>query len=244
MSDKEKQDLQNKILEIENYVKETKQNIAKAEENIKRCEKAIKALKDIAWERESKKESSKMYKVLENKKSSTIVKSNVGDVVVDREFMEKEIHKHLDNPALRGMVTTEEMLSFPKVARNVGAEYDIRTKNYTWKAKADDESIIRYGSREYKNNENNINRLLTNYSETEYGERQDRGERGQLRREFNDRDFLRPANESIAQNKTNLTKVSESALKRMQQKIDAVAQKSFSGNTKAKQQSIDKGKDR
>lgn len=244
MSDKEKQDLQNKILELENYVKETKQNIAKAEENIKQCEKAIQALKDIAWERESKKESSKMYKVLENEKSSTIVKSNVGDVVVDREFMEKEIHKHLDNPALRGMVTTEEMLSFPKVARNVGAEYDIRTKNYTWKAKADDESIIRYGSREYKNNENNINRLLTNYSETEYGERQDRGERGQLRREFNDRNFLRPANESIAQNKTNLTEVSESALKRMQQKIDAVVQKGFSSNTKAKQQSIDKGKDR
>ncbi|WP_416372877.1 hypothetical protein [Helicobacter typhlonius] len=124
MSDKEKQDLQNKILELENYVKETKQNIAKAEENIKQCEKAIQTLKEIAWERESKKESSKMYKVLENEKSSTIVKGNVGDVVVDREFMEKEIHKHLDNPALRGMVTTEEMLSFPKVARNVGAEFN------------------------------------------------------------------------------------------------------------------------
>lgn len=234
MSDKEKQDLQNKILELENYVKETKQNIAKAEENIKQCEKAIQALKDIAWERESKKESSKMYKLLENEKSSTIVKSNVGDVVVDREFMEKEIHKHLDNPALRGMVTTEEMLSFPKVARNVGAEYEERQQGFTWKVKANDGSIINYGERDYGKG----HRLLTAHSRTE------RGERGQLRREFNDRNFHNSANESITQNKTNLTKVSESALKRMQQKIDAVAQKGFSGNTKAKQQSIDKGKDR
>lgn len=194
MSDKE---LEQEILALENEVKRLEDSTKEIIQSIK---ERIQNLKDIAWERESKKESSKMYKVLENEKSSTIVKSNVGDVVVDREFMEKEIHKHLDNPALRGMVTTEEMLSFPKVARNVGAEYDIRTKNYTWKAKADDESIIRYGSREYKNNENNINRLLTNYSETEYGERQDRGERGQLRREFNDRNFLRPADESITQN--------------------------------------------
>ncbi|WP_334092493.1 hypothetical protein [Helicobacter typhlonius] len=248
MSDKEKQDLQNKILELENYVKETKQNIAKAEENIKQCEKAIQALKDIAWERESKKESSKMYKVLENEKSSTIVKSNVGDVVVDREFMEKEIHKHLDNPALRGMVTTEEMLSFPKVARNVGAEFNPQYQGYTWKVKADDEKTLIYGEREYEIDGKDTHRLLTNYSESEKGQRKKIkagvGERGHSHRQINDPDFLRPADESIAQNKTNLTEVSESALKRMQQKIDAVAQKGFSSNTKAKQQSIDKGKDR
>ncbi|WP_334090146.1 hypothetical protein [Helicobacter typhlonius] len=234
MSDKEKQDLQNKILELENYVKETKQNIAKAEENIKQCEKAIQTLKEIAWERESKKESSKMYKVLENEKSSTIVKGNVGDVVVDREFMEKEIHKHLDNPALRGMVTTEEMLSFPKVARNVGAEFNAEYQGYNWRVKANDESIINYGERDYGKG----HRLLTAHSRTE------RGERGQPHRQINDLNFHNSANESIAQNKTNLTEVSESALKRMQQKIDAVAQKGFSSNTKAKQQSIDKGKDR
>ncbi|BAM12555.1 conserved hypothetical protein [Helicobacter cinaedi PAGU611] len=51
----------------------------------------------------------------------------MGNVVVDREFMEKEIHKHLNNPALRGMVTTEEMLSYPKVAKNVEAEYNYGT---------------------------------------------------------------------------------------------------------------------
>ncbi|MBX0425423.1 hypothetical protein I9453_00060 [Campylobacter coli] len=57
-----------------------------------------------------------------------------------------------------------------------------------------------YGSREYQDtNKQNVNRLLTTYSETEYGERQDRGERGQLRREFNDRDFLRPADVIITQ---------------------------------------------
>lgn len=242
MSDKEKQDLQNKILELENYVKETKQNIAKAEESIKQCEKTIQALKDIAWERESKKESSKMYKVLENEKSSTIVKSNVGDVVVDREFMEKEIHKHLDNPALRGMVTSQEMLSFPKVARNVEAEFNAEINDYTWRAKADDENVIAYGSREYMKDDKEINRLLTAHSKTERGQRQ--ADRVSSATYFNDPDFRGSANESIAQNKTNLTKVSESALKRMQQKIDAVAQKGFIGNTKAKQQSIDKGKDR
>ena len=252
MSDKE---LEQEILALENEVKRLEDSTKEIIQSIK---ERIQNLKDIAWERESKKESSKMYKVLENEKSSTIVKSNVGDVVVDREFMEKEIHKHLDNPALRGMVTTEEMLSFPKVARNVGAEFNAEYQGYNWRVKANDESIINYGerdygkghrlltahsrtergergqphrqindlnfhnsanesitqndnkanddnnliygSREYKNNENNINRLLTNYSETEYGERQDRGERGQLRREFNDRNFLRPANESITQN--------------------------------------------
>ncbi|MBX0793961.1 hypothetical protein I7W79_00145, partial [Campylobacter jejuni] len=74
-----------------------------------------------------------------------------------------------------------------------------RTNNYTWKIKANDGNIIRYGSREYIQNNENINRLLTTYSETEYGERQDRGEQGQLRREFNDRDFLRPAKQTIPQ---------------------------------------------
>ena len=56
-----------------------------------------------------------------------------------------------------------------------------------------------YESRESTKDNKETNRLLTNYSETEYGERQGRGEQGQLRREFNDRDFLRPADESIAQ---------------------------------------------
>lgn len=62
-----------------------------------------------------------MYKVLKEDKTHTRVKSNVGDIKVDKDFMDKEIKKHLDNPNLRGRVTTQEMLSFPKVAKNVEA---------------------------------------------------------------------------------------------------------------------------
>lgn len=112
-------------------------------------EQKITKLKELVWERESKKESSKMFKVLENEKPSTIVRSNVGNVIVDKEFMDKEISKHLDDTALRGMVTTEEMLSFPRVARNVEAKYNEEINDYTWKVRANDESILAYGSREY-----------------------------------------------------------------------------------------------
>lgn len=189
MSDKE---LQQEILALENDVKQL-------ETTITAIKQRIHNLKDIAWNRQSKKESSQMYKVLKEEKESTQVKSDVGDIKVDKDFMEKEIKKHLDNPNLRGMVTTQEMLSFPKVAKNVKPDIDKRTKNFTWKVKANDESVIRYRSREFIKNNENINRLLTTHSETEYGERQDRDERGQLRREFNDRNFLRPAEKIIPQ---------------------------------------------
>ena len=135
-----------------------------------------------------------MYKVLENDKPSTIVRSNVGDVVVDREFMEKEIHKHLDNPALRGMVTTEEMLSFPRVARNVEAEFNAEHQGYNWRVKADDESIINYGERDYGKG----HRLLTAHSRTE------RGERGQPHRQINDLNFHNSATRSITENNENI----------------------------------------
>lgn len=184
MSDKE---LEQEILALENEVKRLEDSTKEIIQSIK---ERIQNLKDIAWERESKKESSKMYKVLENEKSSTIVKSNVGDVVVDREFMEKEIHKHLDNPALRGMVTSQEMLSFPKVARNVGAEFNAEYQGYNWRVKANDESIINYGERDYGKG----HRLLTAHSRTE------RGERGQPHRQINDLNFHNSANESITQN--------------------------------------------
>ncbi|EKJ5635611.1 hypothetical protein PJO00_001617 [Campylobacter coli] len=187
MSDKE---LQKEILALENDVKQL-------EATINVIKKRITHLKDIAWDKQSKKESSQMYKVLKEDKTHTRVKSNVGDIKVDKDFMEKEIKKHLDNPNLRGMVTTQEMLSFPKVAKNIKPDIDKRTQNFTWKVKANDKSVIRYGSREY----NNTNRLLTAYTETEYNQRQrqDRGERGQLRQEFNDRDFLRPVENIIPQ---------------------------------------------
>ncbi|EAL7692286.1 hypothetical protein DVJ02_04820, partial [Campylobacter coli] len=168
-SDKE---LQKEILALENDVKQL-------EATINVIKKRITHLKDIAWDKQSKKESSQMYKVLKEDKTHTRVKSNVGDIKVDKDFMEKEIKKHLDNPNLRGMVTTQEMLSFPKVAKGVEAEYDERYQGYSWKTKANDGSILNYGERDFGKG----HRLLTAHSKTE------RGERGQLRQEFNDRDF-------------------------------------------------------
>ncbi|EAM0357263.1 hypothetical protein MMW34_000968 [Campylobacter coli] len=169
MSDKE---LQKEILALENDVKQL-------EATINVIKKRITHLKDIAWDKQSKKESSQMYKVLKEDKTHTRVKSNVGDIKVDKDFMDKEIKKHLDNPNLRGMVTTQEMLSFPKVAKGVEAEYDERYQGYSWKTKANDGSILNYGERDFGKG----HRLLTAHSKTE------RGERGQLRQEFNDRDF-------------------------------------------------------
>ncbi len=127
MSDKE---LQKEILALENDVKQL-------EATIDVIKQRITHLKDIAWDRQSKKESSQMYKVLKEDKTHTRVKSNVGDIKVDKDFMDKEIKKHLDNPNLRGMVTTQEMLSFPKVAKGVEANNEAR--GYTWQVKANDQ---------------------------------------------------------------------------------------------------------
>ena len=190
----DKNNIKQKIIELENNINQLKSTIARTEKN-------LIALKELIWEREAKKESSKMYKVLENEKSSTIVRSNVGDVVVDREFMEKEIQKHLDSPALRGMVTTEEMLSYPKVARNVEAEYNVEHKDYTWKIKANDENVLLYGSREYKKDNRDINRLLTAHSRTESNQRVEYSENGRTRSAppplFNDPNFRTSANATI-----------------------------------------------
>ena len=79
MSDKE---LQKEILALENDVKQL-------EATINAIKKRITHLKDIAWDRQSKKESSQMYKVLKDTKEHTKVKSNVGDIKVDKDFMEK-----------------------------------------------------------------------------------------------------------------------------------------------------------
>lgn len=196
----DKNNIKQKIIELENNINQLKSTIARTEKN-------LIALKELIWEREAKKESSKMYKVLENEKSSTIVRSNVGDVVVDREFMEKEIQKHLDNPALRGMVTTEEMLSYPKVARNVEAEYNVEHKDYTWKIKANDENVLLYGSREYKKDNKDINRLLTAHSRTESNQRVEYSENGRTRSAppplFNDPNFRTSANDTIIPQNNN-----------------------------------------
>lgn len=195
---KKDNDIQQQINSIEKDIKSLKKHINNALDVL---EQKLIYLRELTWNRDSKKESSKMYKVLENDKPSTIVRSNVGDVVVDREFMEKEIQKHLDNPALRGMVTTEEMLSYPKVAKNVEAEYNTEHKDYTWKVKANDENILLYGSREYVKGNKEINRLLTAHSRTESNQRVRYSENGRTKSAppplFNDSDFRTSANDTI-----------------------------------------------
>ncbi|MCR6572335.1 hypothetical protein [Campylobacter insulaenigrae] len=93
--------------------------------------------------------------------------------------MNKEIKKHLDNPNLRGMVTTQEMLSFPKVAKNVEAKYNPQQQGYDWSVKANDENILKYGERDFGKG----HRLLTAHSKTE------RGERSHPHRQINDSNF-------------------------------------------------------
>ena len=185
MSDKEK--LQEQVSILQQYVNEAKEILEKNKKTIEKMEQVLENLKDIAWDRQSKKESSQMYKVLQNDKAHTQVKSDVGNIKVDKDFMEKQTKKHLDNPNLRGMVTTEEMLSYPKVAKNVEAEYNERYQGYSWKVKANDGNIINYGERDYGEG----HRLLTAHSKT------GKDERGQLRREFNDRNFHDPVKEII-----------------------------------------------
>ena len=189
----EKEQLKAKITELENYVKEVK-------ENIQKCEQVIEALKDIVWDRKSKKESSQMYKVLKDDKTYTQVKSNVGDIKVDKDFMQKEIKKHLDNPKLRGMISTKEMLSFPKVAKNVRA--DKETRGYTWQVRANDESILVYGSRKYVVDEDKIHRLATAHSKTERKERKvEMGGRSHPHHPiFNDFDFRKSTDDVIVAN--------------------------------------------
>ena len=198
---KKDNDIQQQINSIEKDIKSLKKHINNALDVL---EQKLIYLRELTWNRDSKKESSKMYKVLENDKPSTIVRSNVGDVVVDREFMEKEIQKHLDNPALRGMVTTEEMLSYPKIAKNVEAEYNAEINDHTWKVKANDESVLAYGSREYVKDDKEINRLLTAHSKTERGERTQRqADRVSSATYFNDPDFRGSASAIIPQSPNN-----------------------------------------
>ncbi|ELF6740085.1 hypothetical protein RA720_001096 [Campylobacter upsaliensis] len=201
--------LRQEILALENEVKELEKTLGAIKQRLLN-------LKDLAWDKQSKKESSSMYKVLKEDKTHTMVKSELGDIKVDKDFMEKEITKHLDNPNLRGMVTTKEMLSFPKVAKGVKAEYDERYQGYSWRVKANDGSILNYGERDYGNG----HRLLTAHSKT------GRDERGQLRREFNDRNFHNPADEIISQKSLEVEK-NYSKTERGQRQADRVSSATY-----------------
>lgn len=220
----DKKELQQEIKALESKVANMQDSLDSMQENLNCLKDFIRHLKDIAWDRDSKKESSKMYKVLENDKPSTIVRSNVGDVVVDREFMEKEIHKHLDNPTLRGMVTTEEMLSFSKVAKNIEPEYNPQQQGYDWKAKTNDENIIVYGNRKYIKEDKKINRLLTAHTKTE------RGERGHSHRQISDPNFHNSVGETIPQNNNESYMISK------ENSLDELLQRDFSPNLTLEQQ--------
>lgn len=197
--------LRQEILALENEVKELEKTLGAIKQRLLN-------LKDLAWDKQSKKESSSMYKVLKEDKTHTMVKSDVGDIKVDKDFMEKEIRKHLDNPNLRGMVTTKEMLSFPKVAKGVNPEYNAEYQGYNWRVKANDGSILNYGKRDYGNG----HRLLTAHSKT------GRDERGQLRREFNDRNFHNPADEIIPQKIDEAIKKQKAFIEQMLQKQESI----------------------
>ena len=245
MNDK-KNILQQEITILESQLEDIQKSIKDLQLSLDSTKKTLQNLKDIAWDRDSKKESSKMYKVLENDKPSTIVRSNVGDVVVDREFMEKEIHKHLDNPALRGMVTTEEMLSFSKVAKNVKAEYNAEINDHTWKVKANDESVLAYGSREYIKDDKEINRLLTAHSKTERGKRMQRqADRVSSATYFNDPNFRGSAGKTIPQNTpqtTNNKKIFSKNPKPSQETRDKLKAKMREVASKAKESKHTKDK--
>lgn len=206
-----KQNLQQEITKLE-------AQISTMQDSLNAIKETLQNLKDIAWDKHSKKESSSMYKILQDEKESTQVKSNAGDIKVDKEFMQKQIQKHLDYPHLRGMVTTQEMLSFSKVAKNVEAEYNKENKDYTWKVKANDESILTYGSRKYAKDGKEINRLLTAHSKTERGQRQ--ADRVSSATYFNDPDFRGSANENIPQN-PNISQINskESKIAEMRERV-------------------------
>lgn len=151
-------------------------------------------LKDIPWDKLSKKEASKMVRLLQaipnNEgvfKNNTVIKTNEGDVKVTDLFAQKQVEKHLDNPDLRGMATTQEVASFPKVGKNVDATQE--RQGLTWRAVTNDNKEIVYGSGNFDEAE----QLKTVHTKTE------RGERGQLHQEINDRNFHNSDKEIVPQ---------------------------------------------
>ncbi|EAH5200022.1 hypothetical protein D8J80_05465, partial [Campylobacter upsaliensis] len=148
-------------------------------------------------------------------------------IKVDKNFMDKEIKKHLDNPNLRGMVTTQEMLSFPKVAKGVEANNEAR--GYTWQVKANDGNTLVYGSRKYETNNEKIHRLATSHSKTEKNERQaEVGGRSHPHHPiFNDFNFRKSAENIISQKTTKEAKThfSQEQIKTMQEAVKKASQK-------------------
>lgn len=201
MSDIEIKNLQQEILNLE-------QDVKSVENILESMKEKLTKLKDIAWSREAKKESSLMYKVLQDEKPSTIVRSNKGSVAVDRAFMEKEIKKHLGDPKMDGMVTTEEILSFSKVAKNVEPLTEKNPNEFTWKAETSDGHEIVYGTRFYRDKNNTHvghevdSHLVTTHTKTGKNERAEVDGRGLPHHPvFNDLNFRNSASSEIISQK-------------------------------------------
>lgn len=182
-----------------NYLSGEYDKLGKAIEDLANYKKSNN-LSDIPWDKLSQKEASKMYSVLNNGKNSTSVKTNVGDVEVNNNFADKMHNTHLDNPNLRGMTTTEETISFPKVAKNI--EPTSGYQGNTWNANANDGSNIVYGSRDWGDGE----KLLTVHSKT------GNNQRGQYASNvspsnINDTVSIKPSNENIISNSNNKSQV-------------------------------------
>ena len=239
--------LRNKIMQLEeqanilkeNYEKQIKELTKTFEKDFTEISKTIQKLKDIAWDRTSKRESSSMYKVLNNEKEYTEVKSNIGNVKVDKEFMEKEIKKHLDNPAKRGMVTTEEMLSFPKVAKNVEPEFSKKHQGNVWSIEANDGSKIAYGERTWDNESH----LLTAHSKTEKNERiseQKRTDGVSSTEQFNDRNCnnFAPTDEIIPKETKQSNAITQDEMEAIKKEVNLVGSKVL--NSKENNKNIDR----
>lgn len=121
------------------------------------------------------------------------------------------------------MVTTKEMLSFPKVAK--GVEADKETRGYTWRVKANDGNILVYGSRKYEFDNEKIHRLATTHSQTERNERKaEEDRRGHpYHPVFNDLNFHNSANEIIPQKIDEAIKKQEAFITQMLQKQESIS---------------------
>ncbi len=76
--------------EIQNEILNLEKDVEKAEEIIREIKKRIIKLKEIAWDKTSKKEAKDMFKVLQKEKDFINVKTNKGNINVSQNFMEKE----------------------------------------------------------------------------------------------------------------------------------------------------------
>mgnify|MGYP001566268295 CR=1 FL=1 len=110
---------------------------------------ALPKLSELPWDKKSKKEAGNMLQVLEGKKNSITITTKDGRIkfeLGDKRFGGQKIKiKHLDNSLgqKEGAVTIQEVLSTPKVLKNIIGESD-RERMKVYKVLSDDQKIIHY----------------------------------------------------------------------------------------------------